>query len=66
MNLKESIVIDKSSMSKRLDAESELLIERYVASFEKLDEMVDRVFDDVARQLTIGDPTNLVGCIGGP
>jgi hypothetical protein len=49
-------VIDRSSMSMKSDAESELLIERYVASFEKLDEMVDRVFDDIARQLAVGDP----------
>jgi hypothetical protein len=55
--LVERIVIDRSSMSKKSGDESELLIERYVATFEKLDEMVDYgISGDVTPQLAISEP----------
>jgi hypothetical protein len=43
-------------MSKKSRAQDESLVEFYVASFEKLDEMIDMGIDDVAQQLAVSDP----------
>jgi len=42
-------------MSKASTNESETVIEQYVASFERLDDMVDMGLDEIAQQLAVGE-----------